>query len=418
MVQPVAGMYALDSIDGSMSGTVRIGPAPAPAAPTAPTAPPAVPTPTPSTTVPGTGVGSSDPTRFIAELRAAFPWMDELGLDPRFIHEAAAEASGPDEILVRLRQSPQYRSRFPGLYRNDGTVRMNEAQYLAREADYRTLLRQYGFNLSEYETPASLVGFFGAEMAPNELGQRLETYRQVERSSQTQRDAFYVYAGLDVSTDDLYEATVDPAARQRLADEYNRRIAAGSFDYETWITRATEVGLRRVADTLTVMSQRGAVASAAVQSVLSVAPDFARQIMDAIYTGGDPGAPSANLSLEDLLASFEYAAVGAAAQNAGLEIPTRDRLAEIRSMGVTRQQQIDAYTNFGQSERILSAASQRGGDGGVTVNEFEQATFFGDADAAREISAAVAREQAAGRDSGEFRFAESNGRLGQRGLRT
>lgn len=386
--------------------------------PPPPTPDPAVVTPTAPTTGAGTGVGSSDPSQFIAELRVAFPWMDEIGLDPQFIHEVAAEASGPDEILVRLRQSPQYQARFPGLYRNDGTVRMNEAQYLAREQDYRQLLRQYGFDPTEYETPSSMVGFFSAEMDPNELGQRLETYRQVERSSQTQKDAFYVYAGLDVSTDDLYEAAVDPASRQRLADEYNRRIASGAFDYETWITRATEVGLRRVADTLTSMSSRGAVTSAAVQSVLSTAPDFARQIMDAIYTGGDPGAPSAQLDLESLLSSFEYAAVGAAADRAGLELPSRERLAEIRAAGLTRQQQIDAYTEFGQNRGVLSGSSQRAGFGGLTTTEFEDAAFFGDAEADRELRSSVAVERAAGADSGEFRFGERDGRLVQRGLRT
>ena len=374
-------------------------------------------TPTAQTTTDGTGVGS-DPTQFIAELKVSYPWLDEIGLEPRFFHEVAAEASGPDEILVRLRQSPQYQARFPGLYRADGSTRMNEAQYMAREQDYRRLLRQYGFDMGEYSEPAQLVGFFSSEQDPNELGQRLEAYRQVERSSQTQKDAFYVYAGLDVTTDDLYEATVNPAARQRLSDEYNRRIAGGSFDYETWITRATEVGLRRVADTLTTMSSRGAMASAAVQSVLTVDPQFARQIMDAIYTGGDPGAPSTQLSLDDLLSSFEYAAVGAAANNAGLELPTRERLGEIRAAGVTRQQQIDAYTQFGQNQEMFDAASQRAGFDGMTQTEFESAAFFNGTAATRELTDSLAQERAAGQDAGEFRFVERQGRIVQSGMRT
>lgn len=378
---------------------------------------PVDPTPTASTTTDGTGVGS-DPTQFIAELRAAYPWMDEIGIDVASIRQIASEASGADELLIRLRQTPEYQARFPGLYRNDGSTRMNEAQYMAREQEYRQLLRQYGFDMNQYSTPSSMVGFFSSEQDPNELGQRLETYRQVERSSKAQKDAFYVYAGLDVSTDDLYEATVDPAARQRLSDEYNRRIAGGKFDYETWITRATEVGLQRVADTLTTMSSRGAMSSAAVQSVLSVDPEFARQIMDAIYTGGDPGSPTAQLSLDDLLSSFEFAAVGAAANNAGLDLPDRDRLAEIRAAGVTRQQQIDAYTQFGSSRNTFDAASQRAGFGGMTQTEFENAAFFNEAAATREFRDSMLQEQAAGQDSGEFRFTEQGSRLVQRGLRT
>lgn len=353
---------------------------------------------------------------FIAEVRVLFPWMDEIGLDPSWIHEIAATASGPDEVLLKLRQSPQYQARFPGMYRADGTVRMNEAQYMAREQDYRSLLRQHGYDLDDYSSPSALVGFFENEMAPDELGQRLDVYRSVSQSSQAQKDAFYVYAGLEVTDDDLYEAVVDPAARQRLADEYNQRIAGGQFDYETWITRATEVGLRRVADTLTAMQARGAVTSRAVQAVLSTNADFARQIMDAIYTGGDPNDISGNMNLSDVLEAFEYAAVGAAAREAGLEMPTRERLAEIRARGVQRQQQIDAYTSFGQNDDLYDAASRRAGYGGFTQEEFEDAAFFGDAEATLELSASLAQEAAAGRGSGEFRFAEDDGRIVQRGL--
>lgn len=385
-------------------------PAPAPA----PAPVPEV-TPTPSTTT-GAGDLAGDPSAFIAELKSLFPWIDELGLEPAWFQEVAATSAGADEAVMRLRQAPQYQARFPGLYRSDGSIRMNEAQYLARENDYRQVLRQAGFDMSNYEKPSQLVGFFEGEIDPNELQQRVVTYRQVEQSSQQQRDAFYVYAGLDVGVDDLYEAVVDPAARQRLADEYNRAVASQAFDYETWITRATEVGLQRVADQLTVLQSRGAVTSRAVQAVLSVDTGFARQIMDAIYTGGAPGDDSSTLSLEDVLSSFEYAAIGAAARNSGLVLPDKERLAEIRAAGVERRQAIESYMAFGRDRERLSAASEAAGFGGITQDEFERGAFLGDAGAARELDRAVAREEASGRSAGAFRFSEDRGRLVQRGF--
>tara|TARA_R110001606_G_scaffold101624_12_gene223112 strand:- start:2924 stop:4087 length:1164 start_codon:yes stop_codon:yes gene_type:complete len=370
----------------------------------------------PATTTPEGATRSA--STFIAELQVDYPWLAEMGLDTQFMHDVAAESSGPDEILVRLRQTPAYQARFPGLYRNDGSTRMNEATYMQREGDYRQLLRQYGFDMGAYENPEALVGFFSSEQDPNELGQRLETYRKVEQASQSQKDAFYVYAGLDVTTDDLYEAAVDPAARQSLSDRYSQSIAAGSFDYETWITRATEVGLRKVSETLTTLSSRGAMTSAAVQAVISVDSTFARQIMDVIYTNGDPGTPSTPLSLENLLSSFEFAAVGAAANNAGLDLPSRERLAEIRAAGVSQQNQIEAFTQFGQNQDLFNAASQRAGFGGLTQDEFEGAAFFNDGEASRELQTSLAQERSAGQDSGEFRFVERAGKIVQSGLRT
>lgn len=352
---------------------------------------------------------------FIATLQAEFPWLDSIGLDPSWFQTTAAEASGPAEILVKLRATPQYKQRFPGMYRSDGSIRMNEAQYMAREQDYRTLLRQYGYNLEDYATPATLVGLFSSEQDPNEFQQRLQTYADVQRSSQAKKDAFYVYAGISLTDDDLYAATVDPASAQNLSNEYNRATAAGAFDYTTFITRATEVGNRRVADVLTSMSKQGQVTGAAVQAVLAVDPQFARSIMDVIYTGGS-GNVLSSLSLEDLLASFEYAAIGAAASEAGLQMPSKERVAEIRQAGVERKQAADAYLAYGQRAGSISAAVQRAGYSEFTQDEFEQAQFLGNGALTRELNDGLAREEAAGKGSGEFRFGESNGRLQQGGF--
>lgn len=354
---------------------------------------------------------------FYSELRAQFPWLDSLGLDPRWFQENAAESSGSAELLSRMRQTPQYKARFPGLYRDDGSVRMTEAQYLSREQDFRTLLRQYGFDVDNtYQTPASLIGFFDADMDPNEFQKRLETYRGVQQSSQAKKDAFYVYAGIELTDDDLYEAVVNPAAAQNLTERYNQAVAAGSMDYQTWITRATEVGNRRVADILTEMSRQGAVTARAVQAVIGVDSAFARQIMDAIYTGGTGDVPGSTLSLEDLLSSFEYAAIGAAAREAGLELPSKERLAEIRQAGIERNQAIQAYTQYGQRQSEISGAVQRAGYDEFTQDEFERAQFLGDGSLSRQLSQGLAAEEAAGRGSGEFRFSEDAGRLVQRGF--
>ena len=353
---------------------------------------------------------------FVATLRSEFPWLDSIGLDPGWFQQVAADASGPAEILVKLRATPQYKRRFPGMYRQDGSVRMNEAQYMAREQDYRNLLRQYGFDINEYSEPAQLQGFFDSEMDPNEFEQRLDTYRGVQQSSRAKKDAFYVYAGLDVSDEDLYAALVDPAAAQNLTDQYNAAVAAGSMDYGTWITRATEVGNRRVADTLTQLQKQGAVTGRAVQTVLGVDSGFARQIMDAIYTGGSGNTTQGQLSLEDLLNSFEYAAIGAAAKEAGLDLPTKERLAEIRQAGVEKAAAIQAYSAYGLRAGQISASVQRAGYDEFTQDEFERSQFLGNEALSRELSQGLAAEEAAGRGSGEFRFSEDRGRLMQRGF--
>jgi hypothetical protein len=230
------------------------------------------------------------------------------------------------------------------------------------------------------------------------------------------KDAFYVYAGMKISDDQLFEATVDPTASKRLSDEYNQRVAAQKFDYTTWITRATEVGLERVSAQLSQLQSQGAVTGQAVRTITQTDPNFARQIVDALYTGGGNGEP---LSLNDLMHSFEYAAIGAAATNAGLSLPTKDRIAEIRAAGVDRAKAQQTYSQFGVAKGQLGAASQRYGMGSFGQNEFEKAQFLGDVASQTQMQSALAAEQGAGKQQGQFRMEQGRqGGFTQQGLRS
>ena len=140
---------------------------------------------------------SDEPSTLLNELKVMFPWLDQIGLPPQFFQELSATSASADEMVVKLRQQPQYKARFAGMWRSDGSLRMNEAQYLAREQDYRTVLRQFGYD-GQYTTPASLVGIFDSEQDPNELRDRMTMYQTVKESSAATKDAFYVYAGMNV----------------------------------------------------------------------------------------------------------------------------------------------------------------------------------------------------------------------------
>jgi hypothetical protein len=366
--------------------------------------------------------GGLDPQQsaadFMAGLEVAFPWLAQLGLGVDWFRELAAIATSPDMVLAKLRETRQYRSRFAGIFRADGTLRMNERQYLDTESNYRQLLTQFGFgDRYDMRNPLSLIGFFEAEIDPNELRDRLQVYKGLEEGSQFTRDAFYVYAGLDVSVDDLFMAVVDPAAAQRLRTEYNSRIASQRFDYETFITRATELGLKRVAQDLQEMQARGAVTGQVVQRILNTAPEFARQIMDAIYTGGSVGGAQP-LSLQDLISSFEHAALGAAASQVGLELPSLERVQQIREAGIQRTQALRGYQEFAKEQGSFTSALQRIRGDKFGQDDFEKGAFLGDPVAARNMAQAMAGERAAGLGSGTFRFDQNrNGGLFQRGLK-
>jgi hypothetical protein len=366
-------------------------------------------TPTPTPTVPTQPTSDTRSTNdLVSQLRFLFPWFDEIGMSPEWFQELAATSSTPEEVVLRLRQEPAYRRRFPGLWREDGSLRMSEAEYLQSEKNKRQLLRQYGFNEADYDTPSKLAGFFEAEVDDNELQERLDTYARLRDGSQAVRDAFYVYAGLDVSVDDLFEATVNKDFEAQLSGAYRERLAAG-FDYETFITRATERAGARVAELVSRQDN-----TLTIQNIPSD-PAVSRQILDVLYSTGNTGGQT--LSLQELLASYEEAVIGAAAAGAGLGIPTKDRVAQIRAAGIERARAQQAYLEFGRRAGSLGAAGQRIGED-VNRTRFEDAAFFGSASATRALEMASAAEKAAGAAGGSFRFGESrSGALFQRGLR-
>lgn len=354
-----------------------------------------------------------DAQNYLQELRASNPWLDAIGISPTWLQNVIADSATAAAIVAKIRQTPQYRKRFVGLHRPDGTMRMNEAQYIQTENAYRTLLRQNG--IKGYDSPEQLVGFFQADLDPNELSDRLEVWRGIKTGGQAIKDAFYVYAGMNVGDDDLLASVVDPAAAQNLQNEFNQRVAQGSFNYQQWIARATNAGLGRVAARLRQLQRQGAVTATAVQSIMSVNPEFAQRVMSAIYQGA--GDDTSSLSLAQALEAFEFAAIGAAANSSGLELPSLERLRQIRAHGIERAQAIEAYTQFGKNASLFNAAVQRARGRAFGQQQFESATFLGNAGLQRELEAGMQAERAAGVSQGTFRFNEdSTGRIVQRGF--
>ena len=258
---------------------------------------------------------------------SVFPWLEQMGLQAE-IRQWLIDGLEGEALLGALRKTPQYQQMFPWIKREDGTLRMTESEYLKAQTEYRQLMRQYGFeppkNAMEYGA------FFTGEVSPDELKERLEVYRGIERAGRPAREAFYIYAGMKLSVDDMYEALVEPQRWSALESEYNVRVAQNPLDYDTWVARSTEVGLQRVTDTLKAMENEGAVTGTAIERVRAVNPDFAKQMMDTLYHGGDPGSGEYMESLDELLATFEEAMIGSAASSAGLGLPDKQRVARLR----------------------------------------------------------------------------------------
>lgn len=83
-----------------------------------------------------------------AALRAFF----DLGIDvDRYLEQAirSGAANPADVAYALIIRSPEFKKRFPGIFRKDGTLRMSPSDYIHREDAFRSVAAQYGFSLSK-----------------------------------------------------------------------------------------------------------------------------------------------------------------------------------------------------------------------------------------------------------------------------
>ena len=238
----------------------------------------------------------------LEDIRAQYPWLTLIGLD-EYLIGVLREGATIDEALAKIRQTPQYKARFPGLLNPDGTRRFSEGEYINEEGRYKAVLQEFNAFDPNQASPFDYLGFIDNGISPEQLRQRWQVYRALERGSSELRDAMFIYAGMEVSVDDLYTSIVSTDFREQMISTYDEAVASSDLDYETFIQRSTQRGLKRVTETLRNMQTLGLVTGAAVSQMLSIDPRFAQEMMGALFQ--NPGDVSRTLSIDELLSSFD-----------------------------------------------------------------------------------------------------------------
>ena len=360
------------------------------------------------------GSGTSvdvNPAALRQTLIGLFPWAKDWYDDILGWVQDGFESDG---IIANIRADKKYGQMFPGILRDDGTMRFaNEAQYLKTVDDYRQTLIDFGFHDPTTESPQDYAALMRAGVDVNELSDRLGTYRELETGSQELRDAFYVYGGIDVTVDDLFAAVVDPTKKKALEDAYNEATIGGVTDYETFIQRASTVGVERITKRLGELQATGEIDDATVSKVLRMDPMFAQNLMGAIFQ--NPGG-NGFLGLEEMESAFEYAVLGSAATEAGFAMPDVETLEKFIAQGIDGARLRGAYNTLGQRSSALQGMMARATQSpGVSVSQVQSAFEGSLLGESSELRYAQAAESALGQAGGGFAAQRAGNRLAQPG---
>ena len=133
----------------------------------------------------------------LSEFQIQYPWM------PRDLAnvwvDAFIEEGDPNLAWQEVRNGEGkqvYDQTFPGNRREDGTLRLNESQYMSTVAQYRNTLAQRGLDPSAFDARFSTL--LENEVSAQEFEQRVSAIQEniIQRSEEIQQ-AFAEAAGLD-----------------------------------------------------------------------------------------------------------------------------------------------------------------------------------------------------------------------------
>lgn len=118
------------------------------------------------------------------------------------------------EIFIKLRQTDQYKKRFPGMSirTKNGLRALSEEEYIRTEQGYRMVLQGMGVDPRKYDDPKDYLDFFSRDLSVEEVTERGVIWRTLTQAPSTTanvKSLFNQYAGLkNLKDEDLFEILV------------------------------------------------------------------------------------------------------------------------------------------------------------------------------------------------------------------
>lgn len=118
----------------------------------------------------------------------------------------------PDQQLLQLRQTPEYKTRFAGndMRLQKGLPALSEGQYLSKEDSLREQFRLAGFPPGFYDQPTDFAKAIGSDLGAQELSNRLTAAKAVVMDGANTGVLQYAKENFGLGDGDLLAYFVDP----------------------------------------------------------------------------------------------------------------------------------------------------------------------------------------------------------------
>ncbi len=198
--------------------------------------------------------------RRVAEL---YPWLPPELI--RIYAAAWAETGDQEQALARMRADDSYTDFFPGIKRDDGSLRMTEAEWFATREAYRRLFTEFGLDPALWEK--RFTELMEGEVSPNELVGRLGgAYERIITNIPQVKEFYARQFGLEMTGAAIFASFLDPdigdallSRRISVAQVGGEGLARGFDVTDAFAGRLAAAGVDQLAARQLFTSAEGAV---------------------------------------------------------------------------------------------------------------------------------------------------------------
>ena len=192
-----------------------------------------------------------DPIDFRAAAANLFPWFPDELLD--VFADAWTKFDDPNLALAAVRQDSRYDAIFPGIKRDDGSIRMTEAEWFGVREAYARLLTEFGLNASVWEP--QFAALMEGDVSPQEFAGRLGgAYERIITNIPEVREFYARQFGLEMTDAAIFASFLDPdiadailSRRMSVAQVGGEGLARGFDVTDAFAGRLANAGIDQLA---------------------------------------------------------------------------------------------------------------------------------------------------------------------------
>ena len=249
------------------------------------------------------------------DLKNLYPWLTDGLLKILIDGEGGYVETGSIDIaLANLRASEDYKKTFPGIAREDGTLRMTESEYYETKDVMKDALRSYNLNPEIFEE--DITSAIAGDVSAKEFVSRLEYgYSEIINNIPAVKEVYLREYGMDLSDEALFAMFISP--------DIAENVLSQNILVSTIIAEAETAGASLSKEGAIAFAEAGISQERAREiygEVAAISPGLSGMTTTAIargVAGLDPDALASIRNLQARRASISSFELGAATAQTG-----------------------------------------------------------------------------------------------------